>query len=309
VAGLLLGRGATPLQITYLGGIGTIQLKDVHFNVNIKLADNLNDIPISFNWSSDGDYAAFTLLNRGQYDLYLIYAAMRQKELLFSGLPFGTAPNWSPDSTAFTYISAEQNLCIYTLATAQIECANEMNAQSPVWSPDGTQIAFVKESNLYLMQIADFSTRQVAALQPQTYALAWSPDGKSIAYTADLMNTRHLFIYSLSEDQTDDIMEDAAGYVAGFEWSPDGTRIAYIMQHTVNFDLYVYDFLKNTTYNLTSNTAYEGTVAWSPDGKLLAYISDRNGFPSVYIQEAQQNTQPSFIDVAVSYAVVWRPLG
>ena len=56
----------------------------------------------------------------------------------------------------------------------------------PVWSPDGERIAFVKRSDLYVINADATGLRLLANVTNATEAVevpAWSPDGEKLAFS------------------------------------------------------------------------------------------------------------------------------
>lgn len=311
-AGMVLGRLHHSRQLAYLGSIGAIHLVDVDRAITLKLIEGLRDIPIGFNWSPDGERIAYILLNDGHYDLYLFdfrnRYARRYPRRILSGLPSGLLPSWSPDSAAFAFVSKASDLCTYTLTSLQTHCLNLNNVASPVWSPDGKQIAYVQGQQLYVTDFSGTPPRRVDDLPPMSYSLTWSQDGLAYTSRPGQDDLRDVFVRSADAGKIRNLTQGTRGYSFGVKWSPAGARLVYNAQRGSSFDIYLYDLVQDTEFNLTENTAYEGNADWSPDGEWVAYISDRNSFLAVYIQPAQQNLLPTYVDVGVSYAVAWRPV-
>ncbi len=57
---------------------------------------------------------------------------------------------------------------------------------SPHFSPDGKQIAFVRDSNLYLLPLGGGEARQLTSISTGVSDPLWSPDGKWIAFATDV---------------------------------------------------------------------------------------------------------------------------
>ncbi|NUM53904.1 MAG: PD40 domain-containing protein [Candidatus Hydrogenedentes bacterium] len=71
---------------------------------------------------------------------------------------------------------------------------------APVWSPDGSRLAFGSESDDGAARIrivgADGSAGpEIAHADPVNYAPAWSPDGGKLAYGAGTGHARHIRVY------------------------------------------------------------------------------------------------------------------
>ena len=57
--------------------------------------------------------------------------------------------------------------------------------EDPTWSPDGTQIVFIRGQNLYAIRRDGTSMRQLAHVEGHPRSPAWSADGESIRFTLD----------------------------------------------------------------------------------------------------------------------------
>jgi Tol biopolymer transport system component len=176
------------------------------------------------------------------------------------------SPEWSPEGEKIAFIrttrvvpdeSAPSSASpvtgpsgLYTMnpdGTALRKLSKEMSyAQSPLWSPDGKQIAFSGPEQD--VNVVDANGSQLRELLPNVQAsyinsYAWSPDGKEIAFAA-VNYRRELDIYSIIADgtgqtnltSTKDSIEDEVS------WSSDGKQIAFTRGDVYgDRDVYVMD--------------------------------------------------------------------
>ncbi|WP_194755259.1 S9 family peptidase [Aliidiomarina indica] len=61
--------------------------------------------------------------------------------------------------------------------------SKEQNASQPVWSPDGSRIAYVADGQIHMYWVESGRQAQISHLQQGPGNLTWSPDGRWIAFS------------------------------------------------------------------------------------------------------------------------------
>lgn len=108
-------------------------------------------------------------------------------------LACNTSPIYRRSSTA--------NYYLYDISKKELTELFNFQIQEPVFSPDGTKIAFARENNLYVYDIASKTTTQITT------------DGKKNAIINGIC---------------DWVYEEEFEFVRAFDWSKDSKKIAYI---------------------------------------------------------------------------------
>ena len=187
-------------------------------------------------------------------------------------------------------------------------------------SPDGKQIAFVKDGEIFAMRSEEELDRayRLTDTAARDEELAWSPDSKSLLFTSDRGGNRDLYVIrSTDEDEprlarslhleitrlTDDAREEY-----GAVFSPDGERIAY---RRGTGDLMVMDADGGHRKRIIEGWS-QIDFRWSPDSRWIAYAQEDNEFNTeIWIISADGEDGPHNISQHPDddYAPRWSPDG
>jgi TolB protein len=162
---------------------------------------------------------------------------------------------------------------------AQAALASPEPIISPVWSPSGTQLAYVsfesRKPVIYTHEVATGRRRLLANFRGSNSAPAWSSDGRQLLATLSLSGASQ--IYALDANggqprrlgQTNSIDTEPA-------FSPDGRWIYFVSDRGGSPQVYRMTTEGRAAERVTFEGAYNISPAISPDGRWMAYIS-RNG--------------------------------
>jgi hemolysin type calcium-binding protein/WD40 repeat protein/uncharacterized protein DUF11 len=184
-------------------------------------------------WSPDGSRIAYLVHTGGAADIWIAdVAAGRKEQVTLDG--GGKGPSaWSPDGSAILYTQqASDGLWVAKVDVDDHGVHRLAQGSQPVWSPDGSRIAFVDAEGKLAEMAADGSGQFELAGVPSNQPV-WSPDGTTIVFTGNVGRTD---LYAVPADGSKpplritgpfDPHDTTAPWPSAPSFSPDGARIFF----------------------------------------------------------------------------------
>ena len=165
----------------------------------------------------------------------------------------------------------------------QVVSIRSFVGETPQWSPDGTQIAFLSSLGVgggiwSVSPEGGFPTRLASDLGtgglfiPAPQMPAWSPDGSWISYVSDKSGSPELWLWSARDGRHLQLTNLGGQRVNSYAWSPDGKWIAFGGNRYGNFDIWKVAVPSGEARRLTTDPRLEAFPSWAPDGQKLLYV-------------------------------------
>ncbi|HEX4936995.1 MAG TPA: Ig-like domain-containing protein [Gemmatimonadaceae bacterium] len=202
-------------------------------------------------------------------------------------------PSASPDGQRFVFAVTQRDLTTNQLIhDLFVVDRNGMNIRhltkmagvetEPVWSPDGTKIAFSGSEgagaalDIFVINVDGTGLTNLTADMPFSYehAPAWSPDGTMLAF-ASLNIFGHSHIYTMNADGSGRTMlTSATGESAAHPtWSPDGSQVAFARSYAgTGVDIVIMTRQGRVETRLAV-AGDQGEPVWSPNGEHFAFTT------------------------------------
>ena len=159
-------------------------------------------------------------------------------------------------------------------------------ASSPVWSPDGKDLAFVTESSgvrtAFRLSIADGRATTLADGLGNPIIEDWSRDGRYLAY----LNANGVWAVPLFGDRKPfEVVRSRIGLDEP-QISPDGRSIAYHAADTGRSEVYVQPF-PGPGGSIAVSTSGGAQPMWRADGKELFYLAPDGTLMAAEMRDGQ----------------------
>lgn len=174
----------------------------------------------------------------------------------------------------------------------------------PAYSPDGTRIAFVRQTDggEYTLWTMGADGSGAVALTPPGVSVrhpSWSPDGAHIVFDrASATSGRDLWVIDSRGAGLHSIVTHA-GLDAEPAWSPDGSRIAFTTDRYGGSDIVTVTPDGTGLRRLTRDAANDRQATWSSDGATIAFVSNRTGADEIWAMTATGRGQAQLLPASV----------
>ena len=160
-------------------------------------------------------------------------------------------------------------------------------ATSPVWSPNGRQIAYhstrgsqvVPDANIWVIDVDGKNLRQLTHDPKHDNYPDWSPDGLQIAFDSDRLSkegewpTTEIFVMDTDGENIKQVTD--VGFASNPRWSPDGEWILF--EGIIDQGRQIYAIRPDGTdmWMVSAPRPETGMYlgGWSPDGRRVVYIA------------------------------------
>lgn len=176
----------------------------------------------------------------------------------------------------------------------------------PVWSPDGSRIAFASDRNgnydVFLMPAEGGEARRLTYHSAEETPTSFTPDGMAVLFTASVLDAAanvqfphgaqpELYRVNLDGGMPAQVLTTPALYAA---WDRAGRRLAYSDQRGFETEwrkhdpsafarnVWLWDAAANRHTRLTEFGADNRQPVWGPDGNSLFFLSERSGSFNVW---------------------------
>jgi Tol biopolymer transport system component len=220
-------------------------------------------------------------------------------------------PHLAPDGTRIAYAAIDASggptrIVARSIEPSQIvhiSAGGEQQEALPVWSPDGTRIAFERAHEngctIYVASSLGGDEREVGACRDSSVSYYdWTPDGRSLITSQSTTDDGgDLALVTLDLDSGGKTFLNYARTPADQDlephYSPDGRFIAFRRGVAPYSDLYVMPAVGGDVHQVTHIASRIRGHAWSRDGSALIFASNFAGTMSLYaVDVASGAVQP-----------------
>lgn len=191
---------------------------------------------------------------------------------------------------------------------------------SPVWSPDGSQIAFFRAvvPDSMVASVIPAEGGEIRDLVPVRYvsfgSLEWSPDGRFLLFLSSnrFDSGQRLEIVDAASGSRRTFPADVDTFIpiSTSSWSPRGDRIFYSELRGLQWDIFSVSADGTGPVQVTDDPGNDIYPRVSPDGSKMAFYAFRSGGPRLYVQDLPGGQSRKLTEVSDSARwMLWSPDG
>ena len=248
---------------------------------------------------------------------------------------YGFYADVSPDGSQIVYSTCEYSIDVlpsgkvnvYEIAVVNIDGTERRRLTNspefegyPVWSPDGTRIAFMANHRPFwdwrsssVLAMAEDGSQVRELPNPATgIRIApplWSPDGQFLASVGTDKQTGERILYTVEVDSLEVGLVVELDQWVGNPWSDGEQFLAYSgVGDRENQGVYVVR-PDGTDLRMVAETERLYGMSWSPDGQFLAFGGREGQVAGIYVVRPDGTDLQQVVDGLIGYPGYWSPDG
>ena len=224
----------------------------------------------SHSWSQDGSFLIYSAERNRKWKIYLLNLKRYREMVLFSSRGLNLVGGTSPDGLISLSSSKNGSPEIYVIningkGFKKLTRSFGIDV-SPVFSPDGSRIAFVSDRGgspqIYTMGLNGRGLKRLTFQGSYNTSPSWSPDDKWIAYTGRKNGKNQIFM--VKSDGTDSRQLTSRGNNEGPSFSPDGLFLAFDSDRDGRRGIYIMRIHGEEKKRITPKHINAMSPKWSP---------------------------------------------
>ena len=276
-------------------------------------------------WSPDGSTIAY-IHDCDESGIYSVPAIGGVPRRLVELERIGSGLDWSPDGRRLAFSTNEesrapQKVMLLSLETLEVQAASSPPPAyrgdfTPVFSPDGSSIAFVRADDalmhdVYVVPTLGGEAKRLTHGQGQVIGLDWTPDGEHLIFSGAPTGNFGLWRLTL-RDQLITWLPTQSDFALRPSIGANGNRLVF---EEVTFQTDVYqlqlDEEEVVPQPLIRSTRGDFGANYSPDGTQLAFLSTRTGYREIWVCDAAGQKPRQLTDLHGPWVLqpCWSPDG
>lgn len=294
--------------------------------------DGSNPVQLTFDsraaswpvWSRDGTRFAYKLLSTWSTaedpevfgDLVVVDADGKNPITIERDTKGMSGTEWSPDGRWLLYSRYVEGLEQVFVAPAdgssppaRVGKPDTVNS-GPVFSPDGTKIAYLEAQRGVVVMNRDGSNPQTlnqTAFKHLDNSLAWHPDGNRIVVGAAIGEEAFDLWFLDLDGGAEKHVEVAGRAEVSPSWSPDGKRLLYLTTTDGRYWLLRVADADGKQERLLLGVYNWVPPTWSPDGTRIAAVDAISTVARIRILDPDDEEEPVEIDGVLPSASIIAP--
>lgn len=296
------------LAFTWDGGEGgqkDIYVKLIGAGTPLRLTNDAAD-EVSPVWAPDGRHIAFVRNGQTQHQVLLVPALGGPERKILAGGKQISRLTWSPDGRWLAMAEAQdvgnnQRIVMVSVETGEkrplTTPPTPANDYRPAFSPDGRQLAFVRDWDLYLTAVGGGDERRLTTGSRGIDGLAWTADGREIIYDSGQGGNRTLWRVPVAGGEPEALF--SGGSIYSFPAiAKQGRQLAFVESYLDSnirrLELPATALTSGRTgrgiainwaamTKLINSQREDDSPQFSPDGKKIAFASNRAGSMEIWV--------------------------